>query len=262
MAGLTLAVAQCPADLEGAEARAGWLTDVLGGHTGAKPDLVVLPELFQSGYNVGGLLAKRAEVRDGPFFHTIAQIAKRFGTTILYGYPEKDGTDLYNAAQCIDAKGNSLGHHRKLLLPPGFECDHFSPGSTSAAFELQGVRIATLICYDMEFPESLRHVAVEGADLVVVPTALSAEWGVVADCVAPARAFENGVYLAYANYCGHENGTAYFGGSCIVGPNGTALARAGQKPQLLLADVDPKSVLAAQTRLPYLKDRSRLPWVT
>ena len=75
-----------------------------------------------------------------------------------------------------------------------------------------------------------------------------------------ARAFENGIHVAYANSAGVENGLAYFGGSCIVGPNGRDLARAGDTPCMLNAVIDAEAVTAAQTTLPYLTARKALPW--
>lgn len=256
-----VAVAQCAADLDGTEARLSWLSDILSARNGAALDLIVLPELFQCGYNIGDLVAARAEAPDGPFARAIAKLAQTHDTAILYGYSERQGDQLYNAAQCIDRTGQSIGRHRKLLLPPGFEGDHFTSGTECDLFELGGLTIGILVCYDVEFPENLRHVALAGADIVAVPTALGASWGVVSEKVVPTRAFENGVYLCYANYCGTENGAGYFGGSCIVGPDGKDLARAAQEASLLEATLSKAAVTASQTRLPYHKDRLGLPWV-
>jgi predicted amidohydrolase len=122
-------------------------------------------------------------------------------------------------------------------------------------FTLCGVKIATLICYDAEFPETVRHVAGLGAQLVVVPTALGAQWRWVAERMIPTRAYENGVYLAYANSAGSENGLSYLGASVIVGPDGVEDARAGSAPCIFEAEIDLDRVQAAQNRLPYLRDR-------
>lgn len=260
-ASLRVAVAQCTADLDRGEARLAWLSEALQARGGAPLDLIVLPELFQSGYNIGDRLVARAEAPDGTFARAIAGLAKTHGTAILYGYAEAGGDQLYNAAHCIDRTGQSIGHHRKLLLPPGFEGDHFTPGTGCEVFGLGGFTVATLICYDVEFPENLRHVALAGADIVAVPTALGAGWGIVSEKVVPTRAFENGVYLCYANYCGTENGLDYFGGSCLIGPDGQDLARAATDPALIEATLAKSAVAAAQARLPYLGDRRRLPWV-
>lgn len=114
--------------------------------------------------------------------------------------------------------------------------------------------ISILICYEVEFPEAVRIAAARGAEFVVVPTALVDQWGVVAERVVPARAFENGVWLAYANHAGHENGLDYLGGSKIVAPDGRIEADAGPQEELIVATIDPQRVKAAQQRLPYLRD--------
>lgn len=258
---LNVAVAQCPADLDAPQQRLAWLGDGLRGQASRSIDLIVLPELFQCGYHIGARVPELAEQQGGPFAKSIAQLARECDTAILYGYAERQGETLYNSAQCIDRTGTAIGNHRKLLLPPGFESDHFTPGSTCTPFKLGNFTLAILVCYDVEFPENTRHAALEGADLVVVPTALAMQWNVVAEKLVPARAFENGVFLCYANYCGLENGNSFFGGSCIIGPDGSEMARAGSGPEIVGARLDRSAVKAAQARLPYLVDRSGLPWV-
>lgn len=259
-AGMRIAIAQCPGDLPPGQARLGWLETLLAGQEGEPPDLVILPELFQSGYNAGAAIRERAEPVGGVFSQAMAGIARRFGVALIYGFAERDGGALFNAAQCFDAGGQPLALHRKLILPPGFEGDHFAPGTQATLFDLHGLKVALLICYDVEFPENLRRMAELGADLVVVPTALGAQWGVVAERVVPTRAFENGMHVAYANYCGSEAGMTYLGRSCVVAPNGQDLVRAGAEPGLFTARISRAAVEQAQARLPYLYDRQRLPW--
>lgn len=258
---ISVAVAQSPADLSGPQARLAWLTAQLTQLESGAPDLLVLPELFQSGYNIGDKVVDYAEAPDGSFAREITALARQYGVAICYGYAERQGDTLYNAAQCIDASGQQIGHHRKLLLPPGFEGDHFAPGTGSSQFQIGAFTVSFLICYDVEFPENVRHVALQGADIVVVPTALGAQWGVVSEKVVPARAFENGVFLCYANSAGQEGEMAFYGGSCMIAPDGEELARAGAEPGLIFTWMEKPSVARAQTRLPYFQDRKRLPWV-
>ena len=217
-------------------------------------DLVVCPELFMSGYNVGDSLHELAEPCGGPFSSKIAELAQRRGTAIVYGYPERDGGSVFNAAACIDRAGRVVANHRKLLLPPGFERDFFIAGGGLTMFGLGGVRCGLLVCYDAEFPESVRAAAEAGAMVVIVPTALSDNWPLVAHQLMPTRAFENGVWLLYANHAGSENGTTYLGASCILAPDGKDVARAGSGQELLAADLDMARVTAMQDRLPYVHD--------
>jgi 5-aminopentanamidase len=88
-----------------------------------------------------------------------------------------------------------------------------------------------------------------------VPTALMDPFEVVARTVVPARAIENQVFLAYANRCGREGDLRYCGQSCVVGPDGADLARAGRGEELILADLDLERLAAARRDNTYLADR-------
>ncbi|MCR9170483.1 MULTISPECIES: carbon-nitrogen hydrolase family protein [Marivita] len=253
-----LAVAQSPAGLDKTEDRIAWLRDALPDLTAKSIDLVLLPELFLCGYNIGDTLADRAEPADGPGFEAMRDLAQTSGIALHYGFAEADGTHLYNSALCISPDGTVLTHQRKLGIPPGFEQTHFTPGVGCSLFSYRGMRFATLICYDAEFPETVRHVASLGAEVVLVPTALGAQWGWVAHTMIPCRAYENGVYLAYANSAGSQNGMEFLGASVIAAPGGAEAVRAGSEPEVIFADLDRAKVQAAQARLPYLKDRLSL----
>ena len=200
-----------------------------------KLDIFLLPELFLSGYNIGRLVMERAEEEDGHFARCIAKLAKQHSTAICYGFVEKDEEALYNSALCIGADGQLLGKHQKLILPPGFENEHFVTGKQCALFSIGDFKIAILICYDAEFPETCRQVAAAGADVLIVPTALGQRWGIVSEKMIPTRAFENGIFICYANHCGTENGKTYYGGSCIISPSGEELARANGTETILNA---------------------------
>lgn len=221
-------------------------------------DVVVCPELFMSGYHVGGQLHELAEPADGPFALAVATHARASNTAIVYGYPERDGEAVYNAALAIGADGATLANHRKLAIPPGSEEGWFAPGGGLTLFQLGGMTCGLLICYDAEFPEAVRAVCLAGAETVIVPTALSSQWDQVAERVIPARAFENGCWLLYANHAGTENGLTYHGGSCILDPQGRDAARAGGGEELISSTLDAGTVAAARVRLPYFRDLADL----
>lgn len=217
-------------------------------------DLVVCPELFMSGYHVGNDLHDLAEPADGAFAAAVADLARQTGTTICYGYPEREAQAVYNSALVVSGDGEFLANHRKLAIPPGFEQDYFAFGDHLTFFQLGGIRFAVVICYDIEFPETVRAACLAGAEVVVAPTALGAQWDQVAHRVAPARAFENGCFVLYANHAGVEGDVTYAGASCIVDPVGRDLVRAGEAPQLISATLDADRVAAARHRLPYFAD--------
>ena len=221
-------------------------------------NLVLCPELFLSGYNVGDDLTHLAQPVQGGFYEKIGTLASNTECGIVYGYPERTEQGLFNSAACISSNGELLANHHKQLNSPGsFEEDYFKPGHCATFFNYMGFKIALMICYEVEFPETVRAAAAQGAQLILVPTALVSQWSVVAEKVVPTRAFENGVWLAYANHAGHENGFDYLGASKIVAPSGDVKAHAGDTENLISVDIDLASVDAAQKRLPYLRDHTK-----
>jgi 5-aminopentanamidase len=231
------------------------LDRMLDGH-GDTLDLVICPELFLSGYNVGDRIRQLAEPQDGPFARAAAALAGKHGTALVYGYPEQAGDMIYNAAACIDRDGRAIAHHRKLRLPNEFEKSYFATGDTYTLFGLNGWSIAMLVCYDVEFPEAVRACAARGAQLVIAPTALKKEWAFVARSMIPTRAFENRFFVAYANYCGREGTFEYLGESCFALPDGRVIA-GGATEALVTAALDQADIATARQALTYLQDRKR-----
>ena len=221
-------------------------------------DLVVCPELFLSGYRAGERHRALAQPASGLFSDAVTVLAERYRCCIVYGYPELADGLVFNSAAAIGADGKLLANHRKTLLPNAYERTWFTPGDHFTTFFIGDWKVALIICYEVEFPEILRETAQQGADLVVVPTALTKNWGVVAHQVVPTRAFENGVYLAYANHAGDEHDLSYLGASCIVSPHGNDLARAGASEELIFAELDELSLQEARAVLPYLTDCRRI----
>ncbi len=242
---------QCTAGGWSAQQRLDQLASALEQQT---LDVVLCPELFASGYHIGASAADQAEAQNGPFFQGISELARRQNTAIIYGYPERDGEKIYNSAACVDSRGELTANHRKLVLPPGYESEVFTPGKQLTLFSLLGIRCAILICYDAELPEAVRAVTEAGAEVLFVPTALTEQWGVVAYKVIPSRAFENGSWLLYANHAGAENELNYLGSSVIVSPHGQDVIRAGEGQQLISAEIDIQQVTQARDRLPYLQN--------
>lgn len=233
-------------------ARLERLERMLAEHKG-ELNLVICPELFLSGYSVGDRIRQLAEPQGGPFAQGAAALARKSRTALVYGYPEKAGDVIYNVAACIDREGRTVAHHRKLCLPNAYEKSYFATGDAYTLFELNGWKVAILVCYDVELPEAVRRCAVRGAHLVVAPTALKKEWSFVARSMIPTRAFENGLYVAYANYCGREGAVEFLGESCFAGPKGRVIA-GGATEALITAELDPAEITSARQTLTYLDD--------
>lgn len=214
-------------------------------------DLLVTPEMFLTGYAIGAeRVAALAEPADGPLAQAVATLAQRHSIAIVYGYPERNPNGKpFNAAQAIAPDGTRLMNYRKTHLFGDLDRAQFSAGDTaSQVFEWRGWQLGLLICYDVEFPETVRGLALQGADAVLVSTANMEPFDEVQRVLLPARALENSLYLAYANACGSEGTLVYNGLSCAVGPDGGMQALADKGEQLLLARLD---AAALQHRRPH-----------
>ncbi|WP_330213111.1 carbon-nitrogen hydrolase family protein [Pseudomonas sp. Z18(2022)] len=221
-------------------------------------DLLVLPEMFLTGYNIGmEAVGALAEAQDGPSAQSIAALAKNSGVAILYGYPER-GADgqIYNAVQLIDANGQRLCNYRKTHLFGDLDHSMFRAGDDDFPLvELNGWKLGFLICYDLEFPENTRRLALAGAELILVPTANMVPFDFVADVTVRARAFENQCYVAYANYCGQEGEIQYCGQSSIAAPDGQRIAQAGLDEALIVGTLDRQLMVDSRAANRYLLDR-------
>ncbi|MDZ3995012.1 carbon-nitrogen hydrolase family protein [Pseudomonas sp. Teo4] len=219
--------------------------------------LLVCPEMFLTGYNIGlAQVEHLAEAADGPSAMSVVEIAQAHRIAIVYGYPERaDDGSIYNSVQLINAHGSSLSNYRKTHLFGELDRSMFSAGPDHfPVVELEGWKVGMLICYDIEFPENARRLALAGADLILVPTANMEPYDFVCQVTVRARAQENQCYLVYANYCGAEGEIKYCGQSSIVGPDGSQLAVAGHDECLLLAELAHERVTLGREAFPYLAD--------
>lgn len=193
-------------------------------------ELLITPEMFLTGYAIGAeRVAALAEPADGPMAQAVAGIARRHGIAIVYGYPERNPAGRpFNAAQAIGPDGTRLMNYRKTHLFGDLDRAQFSTGdAASQVFEWRGWRLGLLICYDVEFPETVRLLALQGADAVLVPTANMVPFDEVQRILLPARALENRLFVAYANACGREGALHYNGLSQLSAPDGSLLTQAG-----------------------------------
>jgi predicted amidohydrolase len=220
--------------------------------------LLICPEMYLTGYNIGPEAARRlAEAPDGASAQAVMRIARKAGIAILYGYPELGpGGEVYNTAQLIDRGGRLAAAYRKTHLFGEIDRAAFSAGAAlPEPVEFEGLKLGILICYDVEFPENVRTLALKGADLVAVPTALMQPFDIVARTIVPARAYENQVFLAYADRCGAEGELTYCGLSCVIAPDGSDLARAGRSEALIVADLDLDRLKQSRALNTHLADR-------
>jgi predicted amidohydrolase len=206
----------------------------------AGPELVVLPELANSGYAFTSreqALALSEVPEASPFVDLLVEICARNHQHIVTGFHERQGDSLYNSALLLGPDGVE-GKYRKLHLFLN-EKDIFEPGDLGlSTFEVAGVRLGMLICFDWRFPEVWRALALEGVDLICHPSNLVTRG--LAQRVTPVHALLNRVYVATANRVGREGAFTFTGVSQIVDPFGNVLAQAGDAEETVCqAALDP-----------------------
>jgi 5-aminopentanamidase len=205
---------------------------------GRGADLLLLPEFFLSGYNVGAAIRELAEPRDGSAAKAVATIAASAGIAIAYGYPERTSEGVYNSAMVIGRTGEIVAGYRKIHLWGDDERMQFLAGRSCDVFSLGGLRFGILICYDLDFPEMARGLALSGADAIMALSATTAPYAVVPRHLIPARAYENRLFVLFSNRTGEEHGLRYAGESCVAAPDGEILASCGQAEELAFATLD------------------------
>lgn len=252
---LRVAVWQCSPTPRDRAANLSRLAEVAQAAALEGAGLLVTPELTLTGYDIGDL----AGLLQADDVESVAAIARDNRLALVVGMALHDGRNTHNAAVTISASGEVLATYRKAHLFGRLDHSRFDAGAAPFALaELGGIRVATMVCYDVEFAEAVRAAALAGAHLVAVPTANMHPYDIVCEAVVPVRAWENQVYLAYANHCGVEGETAYVGRSVIVAPDGSPTVRAGAATEaVIMADIDADVVRAAQKANPYLTDRRR-----
>ncbi|MBD1588210.1 nitrilase-related carbon-nitrogen hydrolase [Pseudomonas typographi] len=202
-------------------------------------DMVVFPELALCGYADPAAIRRLAEPAAGPTLLALAQQARRRGQALVFGYAERSGERLFNAAQVIDGRGEVLANYRKVHLWGGHETELFAPGQQLQRFELDGLRFGLLVCYDLDFPEASRALAVAGIDVLLCLSATTVGYEVVPQALVPARAYENNCFAVFANRGEVHGPFACVGQSRIVRPDGHVLAGvAGAGAAVVQASLD------------------------
>lgn len=222
----------------------------------AGAELLLTPELFPVGY---APLRVRAELDPGTLpgiRRNLAGIAARHRIALVYSLPAVTAGEWQITATVLDHNGHELLSYAKVHLFGAGERKAFSPAEAApAVVGLGGIQTSLAICYDVEFPETVRAAADAGAELLLVPTALAHGFESVPQVLLRARALESQLTVAYANHSGEEDGCMFLGGSVIAGPDGELLAAAGPGQELLYAEISAEAAQRARDAVPYLRER-------
>jgi N-carbamoylputrescine amidase len=242
-------------------------------------NIICTQELFHSQYfcqSEDHRNFRLAERIPGPSTEAFQELAKRRGVVVVASLFEKRASGLYhNTAAVIDADGSLLGIYRKMHIPDDplyYEKFYFAPGDTGfRSWKTRFGRIGVLICWDQWYPEAARLTALQGAEIILYPTAIGwhprekrrhgKEQHDAWETIQRSHAVANGCFVAVCNRIGLEKpaggaGIEFWGQSFVAGTGGRVLGRAAAaRQEILVVPVDLKEVDATRTHWPFLRDR-------
>jgi N-carbamoylputrescine amidase len=198
----------------------------------------------------------------GPTTAAFAALAAELGVVVVLNLYEREGGRAFDSSPVIDADGRLLGTTRMLhvaQMPHFYEQDYYAPGDHGMpVYETAAGRIGVAICYDRHYPEVMRSLGLQRADLVVVPQAGTVgEWpDGLYEAELRVAAFQNGYFTALANRVGAERTMTFAGESFVCDPSGRVVARGPAAAEAIVyADLDLAQVESCHARRWFMRDR-------
>jgi omega-amidase len=218
-------------------------------------DMVLLPELWASGYDLANCSEYASPIGEGWFFR-VQTTAKENKIALGCSLIEEDQNIFYNTFVFYDSSGALLGSYRKIhLFQMLKEKDYFQAGNELVSFDFNSVKIGLANCYDLRFPELFRAYAVAGVELMLI----TAEWPEKRvnhwSLLLQARAIENQCFVAGVNKVGQSQGARLGGYSAVVNPMGEYLVQGKEEEVLLLSEINLEEVKKIRRWMPVLQDR-------
>jgi predicted amidohydrolase len=220
----------------------------------ARGSLVVLPEMFSTGFSMNVPAVTEGKARESELF--LSRTAQELGVFMLGGVvtTTPSGRGL-NQSVIFAPDGRELARYSKMQpFNLGGEGQHYAAGDQIVTFPWQGFTVAPFVCYDLRFPELFRAAARRGAQLLVViaswPVKRIHHWVTLLQ----ARAIENQAYVVGVNRCGDDPKNHHNGHSLILDPQGAILADAGEKEGIISAEVAVETVVSWRKEFPALQD--------
>jgi predicted amidohydrolase len=220
--------------------------------------LIVLPEMFATGFSMNGTaIAEDANTGETAAF--LRELACHYGCHVLAGIVTSDRPDgrPHNEVIILGPTGAVVGRYAKQRpFTPSGERDNYAAGTCPIVVDINGLRVAPLICYDLRFPELFRDALTLGVDAYIViaswPSARIRHWSTLLQ----ARAIENQAYVIGVNRVGMDpTPLSYPGQSVVIDPSGAVLAAASDGETVIEATIDPAFVSRYRKDLPFLNDR-------
>lgn len=205
---------------------------------------------------------KKAETVPGPATDVFSRLSREHGVVTVLNLFERCGDKTYDASPVIGADGTILGITRMAHVMDGlgfYEKGYYAPGDNeNFVYDTSAGRIGVAICYDRHFPEYMRWLGIQGAQLVVVPQAGAVgEWPEgLFQAELRVAAFQNGYFAALINRVGKEDHLHFAGESFVVDPEGCVLAQApAEEDFILYAEVDLEKTDGCTARRFFIPDR-------
>lgn len=218
--------------------------------------VVVLPELFLTGYDPAGWTHDRSLVLDDPALAPLRDVAAARSVVVVVGAAVRRALDESTLSLLVlDADGAVSAPYDKQHVFAD-ERKFFTPGDHGASIVVDGWDLALGVCYDGCFPEHAAAAAAGGATAYLCPSAYYVGSEHRRDLYYAARALDNGIYVVFAGLTGRCGEYAFNGGSAVYDPEGQPLERAGdESPRVVVADLDPAEVRRVQALNPIAEDR-------
>lgn len=254
---LKVALFQFDVKLGDPDANRGKVKALLDGIKERKPDVIVLPEMWDTSYDIRNL-REVAPVENPKTLGFLTDMAKQYDVNIVGGsIPLLDKGGIYNTSFVFNRKGEVVGVYRKVHLFGLMGEDRvFERGNDLCLFELDGVKCGLIICYDLRFPELCRSLALKGAEIIFVPaqwpSARIGHWRILLQ----ARAIENQCYVIGVNRCGREGDLLFGGNSLVIDPWGDIVAGGSDIEEIITAEIDINKVKGVRETIPVFRDRA------
>ena len=252
---ITISLAQMDVQLGEPERNLARVHDLVAEASRRGSDIVLLPELWATGYDLGNA-AKHATPTDQGLFAATADLAREHSIHIVGSLLATKGGHITNTAVLFAPTGEALGEYSKIHLFRLMEEEKvLAAGNQTPILDLPWGKSGLAICYDLRFPELFRKYALGGAVIVFLvaewPHPRLAHWRIL----LRARAIENQCFVAACNRVGESRGQRFFGRSAIVDPWGEVVIEGGEEEVLLTAEVDLAQVEEVRARIPVFADR-------
>lgn len=222
----------------------------------SKPDVIVLPETWNTGYFPINI-TEQAIFSGQNAVEKMSTLARELEIYLVGGsISEVNNGQLVNSAKVFNRNGLEIANYQKIhLFSPGEENRFYTEGNKVVTFEIEGHICGVIICYDLRFPELIRRLALDGAEIIFIP----AEWPHPRlehwRILQKARAIENQIFVISCNGVGQGNGVKFCGHSSVISPWGEIIKEAREEEEIFQIELNIDAISEVRKKIPVFIDR-------